>query len=207
MKRNLALSMAIAAIMVSFGATGSGWAADLDYFNKQLDPFRQKPTFAAPGPSFNAVDCMKGKSIFSIPVSSTNAFTANIEKAMQNVAQKVSFKFTTWENQGQPSQWVQGFDAAINQKADLIDLLAGADPRVLVPEVGAARDAKIPVVASHYNGVEQSDLVKKYVDEGVPIDYHRAGGLLLDWAVVSTKGNLNALVLTPVYRFHGLRHQ
>lgn len=78
---------------------------------------------------------MKGKSILSIPVSSANPFTANIEKAMAATAKKVGFKFTTWENQGQSSQWVQGMDTAVNQKVDLIDLLAGTDPRVLVPQV------------------------------------------------------------------------
>ena len=44
------------------------------------------------------------------------------------MAKKVGFKFITWENQGQSSQWVQGMDAAVNQKVDLIDLLAGTDP-------------------------------------------------------------------------------
>ena len=99
---------------------------------------------------------MKGKSILSIPVSSANPFTANIEKSMQGVAAKVGFKFTTWENQGQSSQWMQGMDTALNQKVSLIDLLAGTDPRVLVPQIAAARAAKIPVIASHYSGVEQT---------------------------------------------------
>jgi len=54
---------------------------------------------------------------FSIPVSSANPFTPNIEKAMAAAANKVRFKFTTWENQGQSSQWVQGMDTAVNQKS------------------------------------------------------------------------------------------
>ena len=174
----------------------SGARADpLSYFQKQLEPFMQKPTFAAPGPAFDARKCMAGKSIFSIPVSSANPFTANIEKAMAAAAAKVGFKFTTWENQGQSSQWVQGMNAAVNQKPSLIDLLAGTDPRVLVPQVRAAQAAGIPVVASHYNGMEQSAEVRKMVTADIPIDYFKAGGLLLDWAVVHTKGNLNALVL------------
>ncbi len=176
-------------------ATGTAKAEGVDYFQKQLEPFLNKPEFVAPGPSFDAAECMKDKTILSIPVSSANPFTANIEKAMQGVAKKVGFKFITWENQGQSSQWVQGMDAAVNQKVDLIDLLAGTDPRVLVPQVQAAKAAGIPVVASHYNGVEQSDIVKKYADGDVPIDYFKAGALLVDWAVVQTKGHMNALVL------------
>jgi ribose transport system substrate-binding protein len=177
------------------GASGAARGEGLDYFQKQLEPFLSKPTFTAPGPSFDAAKCMKGKTILSIPVSSANPFTANIEKAMQDVAKKVGFNFITWENQGQSSQWVQGMNAAVNQKVDLIDLLAGTDPRVLVPQVQAAKAAGIPVVASHYNGREQSEAVKKTVDGDVPIDYFKAGALLVDWAAVQTKGKLNALVM------------
>jgi ribose transport system substrate-binding protein len=185
-------ALALTAAVLTFG---SARADGLSYFKAQLKPFTEKPSFVAPGPAFDAKACMAGKSIFSIPVSSANPFTANIEKAMGAAAAKVGFKFTVWENQGQSSQWVQGMNAAINQKASLIDLLAGTDPRVLVPQVRAARAAGIPVVPSHYNGKEQSADVRKYAAADIPIDYFKAGSLLVDWAVVQTKGNMNALVL------------
>lgn len=174
----------------------TGARADgLDYFEAQLQPFRKQPVFVSAASPFDAKSCVAGKSIFSIPVSSANPFTANIEKAMAAAAAKVGVKFTVWENQGQSSQWVQGMDAAMNQKADLIDLLAGTDPRVLVPQIRQARAAGIKVVPSHYNGKEQSAEVRKTVDADIPIDYFKAGALLLDWAVVQTKGDMNALVL------------
>ncbi|HWK45149.1 MAG TPA: sugar ABC transporter substrate-binding protein [Stellaceae bacterium] len=192
-------SKIMAAAMLAAGGWGAACsvarADDLSYFEKQIEPFTKKPAFVAAGPAFDAEDCMKGKSILSIPVSSANPFTANIEKAMAAAAKKVGFKFTTWENQGQSSQWVQGMNTAVNQKVDLIDLLAGTDPRTLVPQVQASRAAKIPVVASHYNGVEQTAEVMKYADGDVPIDYFKAGALLADWAVVQTKGHMNALEL------------
>jgi ribose transport system substrate-binding protein len=188
--RTVALNLAICG-----AAATSAYADDLSYFEKQIAPFTKKPEFVAPGPAFDAQACMKGKTILSIPVSSANPFTANIEKAMAAAAKKVGFKFTTWENQGQSSQWVQGMDTAVNQKVNLIDLLAGTDPRVLVPQVQAAQAAKIPVVASHYSGVEQTADVKKYADGDVPIDYAKAGALLADWAIVKTKGHMNALVV------------
>jgi ribose transport system substrate-binding protein len=187
-------SFALCAAACSIAASAAH-ADNLSYFDKQIEPYTKKPEFVAAGPAFDAQACMKGKTILSIPVSSANPFTANIEKAMAAAAKKVGFKFITWENQGQSSQWVQGMDTAVNQKVDLIDLLAGTDPRVLVPQVNAARAAKIPVVASHYNGVEQTGEVKKYADGDVPIDYAKAGALLADWAVVQTKGHMNALVL------------
>jgi ribose transport system substrate-binding protein len=197
MKTPLALLIAAAATLGSFvmGSAPAARADDLGYFQQQVDPYLQKPKFVAPGPAFDASACMKGKTILSIPVSSANPFTANIEKAMVAVAQQVGFTFINWQNQGQSSQWVQGMNAAINQKVNLIDLLAGADPRVLVPQIGAARAAHIPVVASHYAGREQTPIVLKYADGDVPIDYAKAGALLADWAIIHTKGHMDALVL------------
>lgn len=183
----------LAGVMLACGAcVAQAQAADLDSFKKALEPFTKKPEFVAPGPAFDAKKCMAGKTIFSIPVSSANPFTKNIETAMSNVAKEVGFKFTEWQNQGQVSQWVQGMDQATNQKVDLIDLLAGTDPRVLVPQVEAAKKAGIPVVASHYNGLEQK---VEHATHDVPIDYFKAGQLLVDWAMVKTGGKLNSLVL------------
>jgi ribose transport system substrate-binding protein len=192
MKKWLFAIYALASAVWTFGPAN---ADGLDYFEAQLKPYFDQPSFVAAGPAFDAKACMTGKSIFSIPVSSANPFTANIEKAMAAAAARVGFKFTVWENQGQSSQWVQGMNAALNQKASLIDLLAGTDPRVLVPQVREARAAGVPVVPSHYNGKEQSDIVRKNADADIPIDYFKAGALLVDWAVVQTKGNMNALVL------------
>src|SRR5579875_1858136 len=138
MVRNLLRGLALGLGLL--GAIGTANAADeLAYFREQLAPFTKKPAFVPPGPAFNARQCMKGKSIFSIPVSSANPFTANIEKAMAASANQVGFKFISWENQGQNSQWVQGMNAAINQNVSLIDLLGGTDPRTLVPQVMEAR--------------------------------------------------------------------
>lgn len=193
MVRNVLHGVALALGLLA--GIGSARADDLSFFEQQLAPFLKKPAFVQPGPAFNARQCIKDKSIFSIPVSSANPFTANIEKAMAASAAQVGFKFIVWENQGQTSQWVQGMNAAVNQKVSLIDLLAGTDPRVLVPQVLEARAHHIPVVASHYNGLQQTPIVKKFADADVPIDYFKAGALLVDWAVVQTKGHMNALTL------------
>ena len=96
---------------------------------ERLQPYRDLPKFSAAGPAFDARTCMKGKSILGIPVSSANPFTKNIYIAMTNAAKKVGFTFREWENQGQPSQWVQGMDYATNNKFNLIDLLGGTAPK------------------------------------------------------------------------------
>jgi ribose transport system substrate-binding protein len=159
----------------------------------RLEPYRSLPKFEPAGPAFDARACMQGKKILGIPVSSANPFTKNINKAMGDVAQKVGFTFTEWENQGQPSQWVQGMNYALNNKYDLIDLLGGTDPKVLAPQVKAATDAGIKVIASHYSGFEQP--VPPGASGVVPIDYFKAGQLLADWAIAKADGKVNALVI------------
>ncbi|WP_131195804.1 sugar ABC transporter substrate-binding protein [Lichenihabitans psoromatis] len=180
-----------------FASAAPGRAADVDLapFKESLARFQSKPSFKAAGPAFDARKCMAGKSIVSIPVSSENTFTAAIEKEMKAIADRVGFKFTTWENQGTSQQWAQGVNAAIVQKASLIDLLAGTDPRTLVPQILAAKQAGIPVVASHDNGIEQRAEMMKYVDGDAVVDYRTVGNILADWAIVKREGKLNALVL------------
>jgi ribose transport system substrate-binding protein len=164
-----------------------------EYANQQLESYRDPPEFVAPGEPFDAKACMAGKKILGIPVSSANPFTKNIYTAMKQVADKVGFTFTEWENQGQPSQWVQGMNHGINQGYDLIDLVGGTDPKVLAPQVKQATDADIMVVASHYNGFEQQ--LPEGITDDVPIDYLTAGKLLADWAIWKTDADVNALVI------------
>jgi ribose transport system substrate-binding protein len=185
---------AAAAVFVACAIAAPVRADDLGYFENQLKPFLQKPKFIAPGPPFDARACMKGKSIFSIPISSANPFTANIEKSMTAIAAKIGFKLTIWDNQGQVSQWVQGMNAALTEKPDLIDLMGGNDPRQMVPQVRAALAAGIPVDASHASGLEQTPILQKLGVDDVPFDFFKAGALMVDWAVVHSKGKLDAIV-------------
>jgi ribose transport system substrate-binding protein len=88
---------------------------------------------------------------------------------------------------------VQGLEYGASNKFSLIDLLAGADPRSVVPQVKAARDAGVVVTASHVTGFEQE--VPGGVSAAIPIDYKQAGALLAEWAIAKTGGKANALVL------------
>ncbi len=193
--RTVALAAALAALQGPAHAESEQAKAA----GQRLEPYRSLPKFVAAGPAFDAKACMKGKSILGIPVSSANPFTKNIYIAMANVAKRLGFTFREWENQGQPSQWVQGMDYATNNKFDLIDLLGGTDPKVLEPQVEKATAAGIKVIASHYSGFEQP--LPNYISGAVPIDYLKAGAMLADWAIWKTDAKVNAIVIvsTEVY--------
>ncbi|MGA9320283.1 MAG: substrate-binding domain-containing protein [Xanthobacteraceae bacterium] len=181
------------AIAQTFVVTASAESPEATRAREQLEPYRQLPKFQAPGEAFDARACMKGKSILSIPASSAVPFIKTIEQSIENLAGEIGFTYKPWENQGQVTQWVQGFDYAINNKFQLIELLAGADPRFVEPQVKAARAAGLLVVAAHLTGYEQP--IPGGATGVVPIDYKRAGGLLADWAIWKTDGKANASVM------------
>jgi ribose transport system substrate-binding protein len=186
----------VGSLAAVLGAACAGAASAQDIVAKAeaaLAGYRNIPTFTAPGEPFDAKACMAGKRILSIPASSAIPFLSTINASMAKLAQEIGFEFQIWENQGQVSQWVQGLNHGASNKFDLIELLAGSDPRALEPQVKAAQEAGSLVVAAHLTGFEQP--VPGGVDGVVPIDYKRAGELLAWWTIARTAGKTNAVVL------------
>jgi ribose transport system substrate-binding protein len=192
MNRTIAAA-GLLAMAQTFVVTASAESPEAARAREQLELYRQLPKFQAPGEAFDARSCMKGKSILSIPASSAVPFIKTIQESIEKLAGVIGFTYKPWENQGQVTQWVQGFDYAINNKFQLIELLAGADPRFVEPQVKAAKAAGLLVVAAHLTGYEQP--IPGGASGVVPIDYKRAGGLLADWAIWKTDGKANAGVM------------
>jgi len=168
-------------------------AADLEYSRKVIEKYSVVPEFIAPGPAFDARACMAGKRILSIPTMSPNPFCQALLTSMRDVAKRVGIELMEWENQGQPAEWVQGVNYAISQKFDMIDLLAGSDPRVLQPQIKAARAEGIMVFTNHISDITQP--VVENITGDVPVAFSTAGRILVNWAIVKTGGKVNALVL------------
>ncbi|NGP17022.1 type 1 periplasmic-binding domain-containing protein [Devosia aurantiaca] len=168
--------LAGATLALGLMTAGAAHAQDaLAAAQADLEKYTGIPTFTAPGESFDAKACMADKRILSVPASSAVPFVATIANAMSAIAKDVGFEFQIWENQGQPTQWVQGIEYGVTNKFDLIDLLAGADPRVLTTQIKSARDAGAIVTASHLTGFEQD--VPGGLTASIPIDYKQAGKL------------------------------
>lgn len=139
------------------------------------------PTFVAPpGGPMDAKAIMQGKSIMSIPGTGTDPFYVQMENGMAEAAKAVGYPFSTWNNQGQLTQYQQGFNNGITKKVSLIDLLAGPDPNSLKPQIEEAQKAGIKVVSSHLTAFEQT---VPYVDFNLPHDYTRAGEVLAAWII------------------------
>jgi ribose transport system substrate-binding protein len=192
MRRILA---AHAALALGLGLAGVAKAQDdlVARAQAELDQHRGIPEFEPPGEPFDARACMADKTILSIPASSAIPFVNTINQHIGEIAQEIGFTYDVWENQGQVSQWVQGMDRGATGGYDLVELLAGADPRSLGPQAAAVQAAGGQVIASHLTGFEQG--VPEGIDGVVPIDYKRAGELLAWWTIAQTGGQTNALVL------------
>jgi ribose transport system substrate-binding protein len=197
-KATLALAgaavVAIAAVAgVASAAPAKKQAINFAALQAKINKASAIPKFTAPGPAF-AASKIKGKKMFSIPVSMANPFTANIQVGMQGGAKVIGLDFTTFSNQGQPSQWVQGMGQAITKKVNLIDLQGGTDPRLLGPQLAAARKAGILLQTSHLYDVSQP--APSSLDLSIPAEYTVAARLEADWIILQTKGKANVVVVT-----------
>ena len=178
---------------LALGGAANAQTSGVAAAKAEIARYSKIPAFRAPGPAFDAKKCMAGKSIFSVPVSLSIPFAKSITDSMKSLAKTIGFPLTVWENQGSPTQHIQGIEQAVGQKATVIDLLGGTDPRVLGPQIDAARRAGTKVVTSHYSGLNQT--LPKNLDGNVPIDYDLGGKLMADWVIAKTNGKGNALIV------------
>lgn len=178
------------------GTTSTESAATSSYAGaaSELAANRGVPIFTPPGPAFNARAKAGGKTLFVIPASSQVPFVSTIADNMKAIAGQVGVHYVVWQNQGQPSQWVQGMNTAISQGASAIVLLAGIDPASLEPQIQAAKAKGIPTIVAHLYDINQKPAPN--LGGLINAPYNLAGRLIADQAIVGTKGKTDALVIT-----------
>jgi ribose transport system substrate-binding protein len=190
----LVIAAALMLAAISVAAAVAATSASISGAQANLNRYKAVPKFVAPGPAFDARASARGKTLFVIPASSQVPFVSTINNHIRRIATPIGLKVTTWQNQGQPSQWVQGMNAAIAQKASAIVLLAGNDPAALQPQIKAAKAKGIPTIVAHLYDENQPSAPN--VGGVVNIPYKIAGRLIADQAIVDTKGDANAVVVT-----------
>jgi ribose transport system substrate-binding protein len=193
-KRLLTLAAVLGLASVAVAAAVGGRSAGADGAQANLNKYKAVPQFVAPGPAFDAKAKAKGKTIFIIPASSQIPFVSTIANHIKRITAPIGVKTTIWQNQGQPSQWVQGMNAAVSQNASAIVLLAGNDPAALQPQIKAAKAKGIPTIVAHLYDDNQKSAPN--VGGLVNIPYNLAGRLIADQAIADTGAKANALVVT-----------
>ncbi len=194
-KRVLLASLTtIAALACLAGPVFADEAADgLARANENIAKYTVKPEFVAPGDPFDAKACAAGKKMLSIPNSSGNPFLKGIIDRMKVAGAEIGLEVREWENQGQPSQWVQGVELAIREKYDIIDLISGIDPGTIQPQLQAAKDAGVKVMTSHF--YDPSFEQNPVVSSSLTIGFGEIGTILADWSAVATDGKANIALI------------
>lgn len=163
------------------------------------------PELVSPGPKID-LSSVKGKSIFVIPLFSNNEYNQYIDQAMVEVGAMTGTTVDVFDNQGQVNQWASGINQAIAQKADVLVLSGGIDPRLLLPQIAAARQAGIKVISSQFYdnsiavdascGTETTIDCPAGLDAVLPAPYRDSARLNVDWIINHSGGKAKTLVLT-----------
>ncbi|MHB1504489.1 MAG: sugar ABC transporter substrate-binding protein [Acidimicrobiales bacterium] len=149
------------------------------------------PTEPSVGPSFDA-KAAAGKLIYLIPIQLAG-FNKTIVDTAQAAAQQLGAKAVIWPSTGTLSDYQQGVEAAINAGANII-CLEGVDPQLISPQLAAARAKGIKITLDIF-GNGSSPLPAGF-SGGVNMPFSLGGELEADYAIMATKGHVDALVLT-----------
>lgn len=152
------------------------------------------PGFEPPGPPIDIKAVLKGKLLYSIPVTSANPFTEGIFAGMKKLAPIIGFTFKEWTNQGALAEHQRGVQQAITDGAAIIDLTGGADPRLLGPQIADAHKAGLKVVDSHASGLTQG--ISANVDATLGAPYEPTGMLQAAYTVLKSNGKAHVLIIT-----------
>jgi ribose transport system substrate-binding protein len=151
------------------------------------------PSFSPPGPAIDPAP-LKGKLLFTIPVSTAIPFCSVVDQQMTGFATRAGLAFQAWQNNSQLAQWAQGFTAAQEHQAALINVFCGLDPATVAPQIREALAAHMPVVAAHTYAPGQPQL--QGLSGIVYGAYIPAALLEADWIIRQTNGAADVLVIT-----------
>lgn len=159
----------------------------------QLAAFSALPAFTAPGDPID-ITALKGKTIYAIAQSSSNPFVAQADASAKQIAESYGIQWVEYSTQGTTAEWARGITTAIDAKAGAI-LLNALDPRLVGPQVQAAKDAGIPVISAQFFDLGQSSEVPAALAGTRSDDFTQAAKLEADQAIVSTNGQADVVVV------------
>lgn len=164
----------------------------------QIEKFKQIPEFTLEAEPVD-ISKLKGKKIFNIPSSSSIPYAAAVGDQMEEIAKANGLEFVEVTTKGTPNDWAKGIERAIAEKADLIFLTIGVEPKLVKPQLEAAKKAGIPVIPTHLyhqGGDPPPPEVRDLLAGWVPAPFKQAAALMADYAVANTDGPVNAIIVT-----------
>ena len=160
-------------------------SSNVSYAKGQIEKFSAIPKFETDAKPID-VSSLRGKTVYSIPITTSIPFFKDGEAAMAAAAKKAGVKYVTYPSQGKISDHQQGFAAAINAKASVI-ILNGPLPDTLAPQLRRAQRAGIKVIAAHEE--DTSSPTPEGVDAVAAGKFYDAARLMVDKAIADQNGN------------------
>jgi ABC-type sugar transport system substrate-binding protein len=149
------------------------------------------PAFTPPGPAISDPAALKGDKMMAIPDSSHLASCEQNAQVFASIGSDMGTPVTVFQNDGEPSQWEQGIETAIDEKYKAIALFCGINPDSIAPQLRQAIAAGIKVV--EYGALAASPLLT--AETIAP--YAQDDTALVDAALAETGGKpTNALIIT-----------
>ena len=158
-----------------------------------IELHRKPPEFKPAGEPFDIRATAKGMTMLSMPNTSANQFLKGIITREIAVGKEIGLDVREWENQGQPSQWVQGIEYAITNKIGIVDLISGVNPAIVEPQLQAAKDAGVKVFTSHF--YDPSQPANKLLEGDLPVSFYGQGWIIGNWMIHKTNGAANAIIV------------
>ncbi len=191
--RMLQGALSLSLLMLAGQAHADAASDGLARATEVIEAHRKAPVYTSAGEAFDIKAIAKGKSMLSIPNTSSNQFLKGIITREIAVGKEIGLDAREWENQGQPSQWVQGIEFAISKKIDIVDLISGVNPAVVEPQLAAAKDAGVKVFTSHF--YDPSQPASPLLAGDLPVSFYGQGVILGDWMIYKTKGDAHAVIV------------
>lgn len=172
-------------------------------FTARFDAAKAVPAFTPPGEPISNPESLRGAKIMVIPVSSKLAVCEKVGRQLEAFAPEMGMTAKTWANEGHPSQWASGIQAAIQGKYKAIIFACGVNPQSVVPQLEAARKAGITVVTSNGGdaqtaqvspllyGITTSDQIN-YQKQSVEAAFIESAGKAHDALIVTSNENVQA---------------
>jgi ribose transport system substrate-binding protein len=165
-------------------AGGDVSAENVQYAKDQIAKFSAVPEFKTDAEPID-ISSLKGKTVYSIPITTSIPFYKDGEAAMSAAAKKAGVKYVTFPSQGKVSDFQQGFSDAINAKAEVI-ILNGPLPDTLQPQIRQAKAAGIKVIAAHEE--DPTSPTPEGVDAVAAGEFYNAARLMVDKAIADQNG-------------------
>lgn len=150
------------------------------------------PTFDANLPPVD-LSTFAGKKVFIIPSNSAIPVAESVSTQIGSLVEEHGGEWTVFTSKGTPTDWTAGIDQAISAGADVIVMVQGVVPDLIIPALQNAKNAGIPVVVTEWP--EVSEQTRPLLAATTNSDYLGAAALMANWVVGDSNGEANILVL------------